>query len=98
MKHRVGKGHRWQLSLYNESTPSLAPVTRELVMDKLGGSIRASFMEDDNIKGGRGVRDEVTKHVHLFFSLLNHVDCEKIVEPSDNLPSRPRRLYSAYLL
>ena len=49
-------------------------------MDKLGGSIRASdlirvqvrlfndntpFMEDDHIKGGGGVRDEVTKHVHL---------------------------------
>ena len=33
---------RWQLSLYNESTPSLAPVTRELVMDKLGSSVRAS--------------------------------------------------------
>ena len=75
-----GKVLRWQLSLYNESTSSLAPVTRELVMDKLGGSIRASdlirvqvrlfndntpFMEDDHIKGGGGVRDEVTKHVHL---------------------------------
>ena len=37
-----------------------------------------------------------------FFSLLNHLDshdshCEEIVEPSDNLPSRPWRLYSAYL-
>ena len=33
---------RWQLSLNNESTPSLVPVTRELVMDKLGSSVRTS--------------------------------------------------------
>ena len=38
----MNKFLRWQLSLYNESTPSLAPVTRELVMDKLGCGVRAS--------------------------------------------------------